>query len=86
MSKIDFPTQALHDLADQTIKRIQKHGDRPWTSHHQIYGVLAEEMAEVLDEVRSNDLKRMRAELLDVAVAAIWGVHSIDKNLGRENT
>ena len=43
----------------------------PPTSAHEAYGVLAEEMAELLDAIRANDLDAIRAEAVQVSAVAL---------------
>lgn len=65
-------TRSLHD-------RIREKGPGTFASRHEIYGLLAEEMDELLLAVRSQDLSDVRLELLDIAVAAIFGAACIDQ-------
>ena len=52
--------------------RMEKARDRygPYTSSHEGYGVIAEEMAELLTAIRSNDMNAIYREACDVAAAA----------------
>lgn len=42
-----------------------------YTSTHEAYGVLAEEVAELLDAIRSNRPDAVRREAIDVAACAL---------------
>ena len=55
--------EALIDKADA------RYG--PFTSTHEGYGVLAEEVAETLEAVRANSLQATRREALQVAAVAL---------------
>jgi NTP pyrophosphatase (non-canonical NTP hydrolase) len=50
----------------------------PYHTHHECYGVLAEEVAEYFDEVRrredSRDRAAMRKELMQIAAVALRGM------------
>ena len=47
---------------------------------HQIYGIVAEELKELMDALHGNDIDGMKRELKDIAVAAIWGIASIEES------
>jgi hypothetical protein len=63
-------------LPKELNERILKHGNGVFVSPHETYGVLAEEMGELLEAIRANDGGEIRAELYDVAIGAIWGIVS----------
>ena len=57
------------DIREELTKAIQQHG---WfKSPHEAYGVLAEEVYEVLMALHSNDSKQMYKELSQVAAVAM---------------
>lgn len=60
---------------------------RPFASAHEAYGVIAEEVAELFDEVRKKDHLRsrlaMRNELLDIACAAIRAAAELEASDAR---
>lgn len=64
------------DPIAQAIARAESRG--PFADPNHVYGVLAEEMAELLDEVRCDGVG-LRQELLDVAGAALKAVRQIDR-------
>lgn len=68
---------AIRAIEDKIQFRINQKGGYSYASPHEIYGILAEEVKEVLDELQANDNPEMAKELLDVAIAAIWGYISI---------
>lgn len=55
---------------------------QPYNSLHEAYGILAEEVAEVFDEVRrketARDDKHMRHELIQVAAVATLAAAQLD--------
>lgn len=57
-------------------EKIKQKGNRVFYSSHEALGVLTEEYSELIQAIQSNRSDLIRAELLDVAVSAIWGVAS----------
>lgn len=75
--KIDL----FHVLADIQFlfnEKMFDHDNQPIYNLHELLGVMHEEFDEFADEVRDNNSAKAREELLDIAVAAIWGIASID--------
>lgn len=71
MAAVIQAADEVHHLLGELVTR-----HRPFASAHEAYGVIAEEVAELLDEVRrkDDDPERpagLRRELLDIAAAAI---------------
>lgn len=62
----------FEEALDGINKRIAKHGSKPFHSHMEALGVVTEEYHEFIEAVRSNDHDHIRAEALDLAVAALW--------------
>ncbi len=67
----------------ETISKalFTKLGEKGWhisVSAHEILGLTEEEFHEFASAVHANDHGKMRAELLDLAVACLFGVASID--------
>lgn len=54
---------------DEATAASQRYGD--FASSHEAYGVLAEEMAELLDAIRANALLSIGHEALQVAAVAL---------------
>lgn len=69
---------SLDTLANKLQSRLDKHGPLSYIGSHECYGICAEEMDELLEAIRLNDRKRITEELLDVAVAAIFSVASLN--------
>jgi NTP pyrophosphatase (non-canonical NTP hydrolase) len=65
----------IHDagLIEQVLAEIAIAAKRygPPASTHESYGVLCEEVAELLDAIRANDLPAVKAEALQVAAVAL---------------
>lgn len=74
-------SQGFIDIGAKLRYRLGTKGYRSYASRHEIFGILAEEMDELLDELRINTRaghKNFRKELMDVAVAALFGYISMD--------
>ena len=73
-----FISDALRQVTMKLAERIHEKGPGIFVSSHEILGIVQEEVHEVLHAVQDNDRMAIRAELLDVAVATIFGIASID--------
>jgi NTP pyrophosphatase (non-canonical NTP hydrolase) len=62
---LDEITEAIHN---QVAYADDRYG--PFTSAHEGFGVLAEEVAELLEAIRTNDAKAITAESIQVAAVA----------------
>lgn len=69
-------TQYVHN---SLYRCLQEKSDRRWESLHEIRGIVDEEVEELHAAVKANDPGSCRAELVDIAVAALWGIVSIDQ-------
>jgi NTP pyrophosphatase (non-canonical NTP hydrolase) len=68
---------AIQEVLQKYAKRLKKKGYGAFAGAHEIYGVLTEEVDEVLDEVRANNNELFCQELIDCAVVCLFGVASI---------
>jgi hypothetical protein len=69
---------AAKEAAEKLAYRMEEKGLGTLTSSHEILGIITEEYFEFIEEVKSNSSDEMKVqELLDIAVAAIFGVASI---------
>ena len=59
----------LSELGDEMRRAEDRYG--PFTSAHEGYGVLAEEMAELLWAIRANASESVRTEAIQVAAVAL---------------
>lgn len=67
------------DIVAQALRfRAAQKGMGAMASSHEILGILSEEMQEYLDEVTANRPDGHIRELTDIAVAAIFGIASIE--------
>lgn len=58
--------------------KIEKHGREAFSSKHECFGKIAEEVDELLQELRNDDqTEGFESELLDVAIAAVFSAASI---------
>ena len=55
----------------------QSKGIGTFASRHEILGVLTEEFHELMQAVENNHMGEFEEELLDIVVAAFWGVASL---------
>lgn len=62
------------------LLRLDEKGNGLFVDKHQIYGIVAEEVKELLDALHANDIEGMKRELKDIAAAAIWGIASIEES------
>ena len=69
--------EAMGQLVIDLNRRLEKHGRGSFIGSHEIYGVIAEEMDELLEAIRGNNLHLVENELMDVAVAALFGYASL---------
>lgn len=77
---------SAQNAVDRKIReRLVQKGAGLFVDPHQIYGIVAEEAKELMDALHKNNLDGMRDELADIAVAAIWGIASIDAFLDKED-
>jgi hypothetical protein len=65
-------------VRDALEERLTEKGFHSFISSHEISGVIKEEYEEIGDAVHLNNNKHLRKELIDLAVACIWGIVSID--------
>lgn len=66
------------DVLDIELReRVRKHGDLSFIGPHEIWGACGEEWEEVKAAVHANDLDQLYKELVDLAVAALWGMVSL---------
>jgi len=77
--KESYIEEAFEQLRKELDERRAKHGDGLFISDHEILGKVAEEYDELKDAVRGNDRKHVQAELLDVAIGALFGYMSIEQ-------
>ncbi len=63
-SKIDLGLSLVEDEAKTKALRLGL-----FTSAHEGYGIIAEELMELLDAIKSNDIERIKSEAVQVAAA-----------------
>lgn len=61
-------------LKDKLNSRIAQKGPYSYASVHEAYGIIAEEVKELLDAVQSNNRDHVMSELLDVAVGCVFAI------------
>jgi len=65
---------AMKLLADKLKYRLKQKGYGTFASTHEIAGIIDEECCELKEAVHYNNLSNFEEELLDIAVATIFGV------------
>lgn len=69
---------ALDSVSRKLAYRIEKKGSGSMASSHEILGIIVDEVEEYRDEVHSKSFSALKVEeLKDIAVAAIFGIASI---------
>jgi hypothetical protein len=66
---VTAPTVILEEVLAESCGAASRYG--PFSSTHEAYGVLIEEVAELLDAIRANALESVRHEALQVAAVAM---------------
>lgn len=69
----------IEDILENTKNAKLKH-PKEYSSGHETYGILMEEVDEFFDTLKKNEApERSRQELLDIITVAIRGIELIDK-------
>lgn len=68
---------ALVKVSEMVEFRMAQKGRGSYVSRHEALGIVAEEYHELIHAVQSEPLDRVEAELLDIAVAAVFGLVSV---------
>lgn len=71
--------RGVGELESTWLKRLDERGYGIFISDHETLGIVTEEYHELIQAVKNNDLENIREELMDIAVACMHGVASIDK-------
>lgn len=66
----------LHAVGQEATEADSRYG--PFASAHEGYGVLAEEMAELLDAIRANDYEAIKLEAIQCSAVALRIVMMLD--------
>lgn len=75
--------RAIDEMRDQVARRLTEKGDGACASIHEAWGVLDEEVQEFKEAVQQKDRLNARAELLDIVVAALWALASLEAEADR---
>jgi len=70
-------SDAIDEIKEKVLFRLQTKGSGLFVDKHQCYGILAEEVKELLDALHANNTDAMKEEVKDIAVAAIWALASM---------
>lgn len=66
--------ELAESVTEEAIESDRTYGD--FTSSHEGFGVLAEEVTELLEAIHANDEESVRAEALQVAAVALRIAHA----------
>jgi hypothetical protein len=73
--------KALTEVVNMLFFRARQKGMGSMASNHEILGILSEEFAEYRDAVHAKGNQEEKVnELIDIAVAALFGIASIRSN------
>lgn len=82
ITDVTFGRKRLEELWTEQIDYAEaRYG--PFTSTHEGYGVLAEEMAELLDAIRAGAVQAIREEAVQVAAVAFRLAMGLDEEATR---
>ena len=73
----DIVNQSIDTAISELFRRLEEKGYGSFISYHETLGVVTEEYFELVDAVRSNDVEHIKDELMDLAVAVIFGHASL---------
>ena len=75
--------RTLTEVSFELDRRIAEKGNHASASLHESWGVIAEEFDEFKVAVQENDTLSARSELLDIAVAAVWALASLETEVAK---
>lgn len=64
-------------IGNKLHSRLEEKGKHTFISPHEILGIVTEEYKELIDAVQADKLAILEHELIDVAVACVWGLVSL---------
>ena len=76
-------TDTVNAIITEALEAEKRYG--PYRSTHEAFGVLAEEVAELLDAIRSNSPAIVRAEAIQVAAVAMRLADQCDAMVGLDS-
>jgi phosphoribosyl-ATP pyrophosphohydrolase len=78
--KNDQINQGIDDVIAKLYDRLAQKGCGTFASRHEILGVVTEEYSEFVNAVHGKDREEMKSELIDIAVACIFGLVCLQEN------
>lgn len=79
---MDTVANAVEDLKKQLVFRLEQKGKGTFASSHEILGIITEEYHELVEAVRlhgDEKARRIKSELMDIAVACVFGAACINE-------
>ena len=67
---------AIDVIQDKVDFRLKEKGCGSYIGPHETYGIIAEEVYELLQALQSNSASMFRKELIDIAVGCVIGIAS----------
>ncbi len=77
--QVEALDQALVLIREEVFRAARKHGGKPFNSPHEGYGVLLEELDEVWDEVKANNMPACLEEMVQVGAMAAHFITSFSE-------
>jgi NTP pyrophosphatase (non-canonical NTP hydrolase) len=71
--------KGVEKVLEKLFYRLDQKGYGTFASRHEILGVVSEEFKEFVDAVHSKDYENMKDELIDIAVACIFGLVCLEE-------
>lgn len=72
---VDFINKAMEELREHVAKCMIRHGHGTFASKHEAYGILAEEVKELLDSIEKNKSNNdLEVEFKDVAQVCVFAL------------
>ncbi|KKK76327.1 hypothetical protein LCGC14_2864760 [marine sediment metagenome] len=72
--------EAEREITEKLFERLKEKGYGTWLSRHEIFGIFKEEEYELVKAIHGESIERVKQELIDVAVACIFGVACINSD------
>lgn len=69
--------EALKEIQENVRAALKKHGTATHPTIHSILGDFTEEYHELITAIQSNDPIKIKAEILDLGCASVWGLISL---------
>lgn len=65
-------------IVGRTLRRMDEKGSGSFVHRHEVMGCIQEEWHELIEASHARDYDKMKSELQDIAVAAIFSIASLE--------